>query len=101
MKKALRAAGEGSRASEELKGIAVRAALGLLERSVRMRHRRLAVQRLRDAVALGADVPDDVWCYCREAATATRDTEIQGMYMQSAQAAYGGRKRPLGEIIHG
>jgi len=78
MKKAL-CAGSSSMALE--------AALALLERSVRMRHRRLAVQRLNEAVALGAPVPEEHWRYCREAATASHDTALQALFLVCAQAA--------------
>ena len=78
MKKALRA-GSGSQAVE--------AALALLERSVRMHHRRLAVQRLNEAVAMGARIPDEHWRYCREAAAASHDTKVQHLFMVCAHAA--------------
>ena len=83
MKKALRA-GSGSKALE--------AALALLERSVRMRHRLLAVQRLNEAVALGAPVPEEHWRYCREAAAASRDTTVQALFVVCAQAAQASAK---------
>lgn len=66
---------------------AVEAALALLEHSVRMRHRRLAVQRLNAAVAVGARVPDEHWRYCREAAAASRDSQLQGLFVACAQVA--------------
>ena len=86
MKKALRA-GRRSQAGEAHRTQAAEAALALLERSVRMHHRRLAVQRLNDAVAMGARVPDEHWRYCREAAAASRDIEVQELFLLCARAA--------------
>ena len=85
-KKTLRA-GRRSQAGEAHRTQAAEAALALLERSVRMHHRRLAVQRLNDAIAMGARVPDEHWRYCREAAAASRDIEVQELFMLCARAA--------------
>ena len=41
--------------------------MALLERSIRFRHRRLAVLRLCDAMESGAPVPEAQWRYCLEA----------------------------------
>lgn len=43
------------------------ALMALLERSIRFRHRRLAVLRLCDAMESGAPVPEAQWRYCLEA----------------------------------
>jgi len=45
------------------------------------------VQRLNEAVALGAPVPDEHWRYCREAASASHDTALQALFLVCAQAA--------------
>ena len=86
MKKALHA-GRRPQAGDAHRTQAAEAALALLERSVRMHHRRLAVQRLNDAIAMGARVPDEHWRYCREAAAASRDIEVQELFMLCARAA--------------
>jgi hypothetical protein len=86
MKKTLRA-GRSSLASDGNRTQAAEAALALLERSVRMHHRRLAVQRLNAAVAVGACVPDEHWRYCREAAAASHDSGVQALFVVCAQAA--------------
>ena len=41
--------------------------MALLERSIRFRHRRLAVLRLCDAMESGAPVLEAQWRYCLEA----------------------------------
>ncbi|MDE2503326.1 MAG: hypothetical protein KGL18_10170 [Burkholderiales bacterium] len=84
MKRTLRI-GRRSQAGDLRHAPAVEAALSLLERSVRMRHRRLAVQRLNEAVAIGARVPDAHWQYCRETAAASRNSELQQLFMQCAR----------------
>jgi hypothetical protein len=86
MKKALRA-GRRSQPGDAHRTQAAEAALALLERSVRMHHRRLAVQRLNDAIAMGARIPDEHWRYCREAAPASRNIEVQELFMLCARAA--------------
>ena len=62
------------------------AALALLDRSIRMRHRRLAVQRLGAAVALGAEISQAQWCYCQAAAAASRDKLVQSLFEAAASA---------------
>jgi hypothetical protein len=96
MKRTLRA-GTVSQAGDAQRMLAVEAALALLERSVRMRRRRLAVQRLTEAVRVGARVPDEHWLYCREAAAASRDTRVQALFVASAQTA---QAAPSG-VLHG
>jgi len=100
LKKVLRA-GTAPRATQRQHEQAVQAALALLERSVRMRHRRLAVQRLNEAVTLGAHVPDPHWLYCRQAAEGSRDTQIQALFTRSAMAACGRSPLPQGDFPHG
>lgn len=73
-------------ATEETQRLAAAAALALLERSVRMRHRRLAVLRLKDALALGAGVPADHWLYCRDAAVASRDADVRALFALAERA---------------
>ena len=100
MKKRLRA-GMDSQAPDRHRE-ALDAALALLERSVRMRHRRLAVQRLNAAVTLGARVPAPHWVYCREAAAASRNSDVQALFVASAQAAHhAAPARQAGDTRHG
>ena len=96
MKKALRA-GRRSQAGDAHRAQAAEAALALLERSVRMHHRRLAVQRLNEAVALGASVPEKHWRYCRQAADASHDVRVRALFVASAQTA----QAALKGVAHG
>lgn len=70
--------------------LAAHAALGLLQRSIRMGHRRLAVQRLHEAVSMGLSLDPCVWSYCRDAAAASRDAAVQDLFIRSAQAVHAG-----------
>ena len=100
MKRCLRD-GLCAQAAEGQRRLAEAAALALLERSVRMRHRRLAVQRLNDAVALGVPVPDAHWLYCREAAVASHDTALKALFSQSEHAVHAAGASPAGGHGHG
>jgi hypothetical protein len=80
-------AGMATCASEEQRLHARAAALSLLERSVRMGHRRLAVIRLHAAVTAEAAVPDEHWRYCLEAATACKNAAVQDLYITSLAVA--------------
>jgi hypothetical protein len=70
-------------ATRELRNKAAAAALVLLERSVRMRHCRLAVQRLNAAVTLGAAIPAEYWVYCRKAVGVSRDSKLVVLFLQA------------------
>jgi hypothetical protein len=62
-------------------------ALSLLARSIAFGHGRLAVIRLGMAVRAGAEVPAGHWDYCRNAADASRDPELQALFLGAAQEA--------------
>ncbi len=49
------------------------AALALLRRSVALKHDRLAIQRLLDAVRLEAAIDDELWAHCETAAASVGD----------------------------
>lgn len=85
MKRQLRQ-GMNAQADEVPRRLAEVAALALLDRSVRMRHKRLAVQRLNDAAVLGVHVPDEHWMYCRDAAMASRDAVVQALFDRAERA---------------
>lgn len=68
--------------------VARESALTLLKRSIKFGHVRLAVIRLGEAVAVGAEVPADQWSYCRHAADATREQAVQDLFLAAAQRAH-------------
>ncbi|CAN5816016.1 hypothetical protein BH11PSE13_BH11PSE13_21070 [soil metagenome] len=51
-------------ATDEERRVAQQAAVLLLQRSIVMKHHRLSLCRLVDAVALGAPVDAGAWSYC-------------------------------------
>lgn len=65
------------------------AALGLLARSIRFRHTRLALLRFADAVAIGAQPDPDQWKYCFETALASKDPALQAVFQRAAVTAFG------------
>lgn len=93
LKKSLRAGGE-AHASPQQAQDARAAALVLLERSVAMRHDRLAIQRLLDAVRLRAPVAPALWAHCEAVADRmpglVRPQMLQLLRHQSTQRASDG-----------
>ena len=84
MKRSLRSV-KGAHADDGQRQRARDAALALLVRSVRMGHRRLAVQRLHDAVSFGARVSGEQWAYCRQAAMASGDIGVRALFTRSEE----------------
>ena len=80
------AGGRGS-APSEARTLAKEVALSLLTRSIAFGHGRLAVIRLAMAVQAGADVPQDHWLYCREAATSCKDEALHRLFIEATQSA--------------
>ena len=56
----------------------------LLERSIRFGHDRLALQRLSQAVDLGARLNDVHWKYCRAVAARSNDKALQEHFVSLA-----------------
>lgn len=91
MKRTL-AAGSEAAATSQAGQQARQSALGLLERSVRFGHHRLAILRLATAVESGATPSGDHWIYCRRVATASADESLRQLFLGAAIAA--GRQHP-------
>jgi hypothetical protein len=72
LKRALRQ-GADAQASETQALDARAAALSLVHRSVKMKHDRLAILRLVDAVRLDARVDEALWDYCQAVASSMAD----------------------------
>jgi hypothetical protein len=62
-------------------------ALMLLERSVHLGHRRLALQRLCEAVSLGARVSGAHWAYCASVVAQAADPVLQERLRMACQQA--------------
>ena len=80
-------AGSRSGAEADTLLLARQCALSLLTRSVSFGHGRLAVLRLAKAVDIGADVPQEYWMYCHDAASRSKDDRLRELYLQAARAA--------------
>jgi hypothetical protein len=101
MKKLLRK-GSDVRADRGQRQLAKDAGLALLTRSVRMRHRRLAVQRLHDALSSsGAHVSSEQWAYCRAAAAASGDMAVRASFARSEASLRADRAPALEGPPHG
>jgi hypothetical protein len=61
----------------------------------------VAVQRLHDPVSFGAQVPGEHWAYCREAAAASRNTEVRAMFALSEESLRTNPTQQLGGARHG
>lgn len=79
----------GSRQDARAQAVALarESALLLLARSVAFGHRRLAVLRLTMAVRAGADIPQQHWAHCREAASTSADADLRAKFLRAEQAA--------------
>jgi hypothetical protein len=80
------AAGTAPDASVGAQELAKDMALGLLERSIRFGHSRLAVIRLAMAVTAGAEVPEAHWAYCREAVDGRSD-DVKALFVNAVRTA--------------
>jgi hypothetical protein len=85
-KRALRASGRPG-ASAQDKALAGESALSLLSRSIAFGHGRLAVIRLSMAVDSGAPVPGEHWAYCAKVVQASKDRQLQDIYLAAARNA--------------
>jgi hypothetical protein len=85
-KKLLRRAGKPDSGGQHA-DMARAAALALLDRSVRMRHKRLTLQRLEKAVDLGAAVSAVHWAYCESVATGCHDEALKSLLVRAAGRA--------------
>jgi hypothetical protein len=80
------AAGARPEASSDAQFLAKDSALSLLARSVGFGHGRLALIRLLMAVQVGADIPQELWAYCLEAASLSKDDGLRALFLRSARA---------------
>lgn len=87
-KKALHA-GSAPEATVEQMADARNAALSLLQHSVRLGHKQLALMRLVDAVNLRVDIDASIWEHCLAAARSLQDEQevrsLHALRIQSTQ----------------
>jgi len=81
-------AGSAPEATEKQIAEARSAALGLLQHSVQLGHKRLALMRLVDAVRLHAEVDAPIWEHCLKAARSLHgEREIRSLHALRIQSA--------------
>lgn len=92
--KRLARSGQGADAAPALRQQSQVIALALLDRSIKFKHGRLALLRLKEALALGAAVDAAQWAYCRAVLTQLNDAALRADVDQAwrrAQASTCGR----------
>ncbi len=90
--KRLARAGSGTDAAPALKLQSQAIALALLDRSIKFKHRRLALLRLKEAVELGAPVSTEQWTYCKGVLPLEQDGALRA---DVERAAIGFRSLPV------
>lgn len=85
--KRLTRAGSGIDAAPALKLQSQAIALALLYRSIKFKHRRLALLRLKEAVELGAVVDTDQWTYCKGVLALVEDGALRAHFEHAAKRA--------------
>lgn len=83
LKRQLRTAGLPSAAAAQ-QDLGRDSVLELLERSMRFGHQRLALQRLHQALKLGAVLTETHWKYCHGVAARSQDKSLQERYLALA-----------------
>lgn len=59
-------------------------ALALLDRSIKFKHHRLALLRLKEAVELGAAVDTEQWTYCKGVLAQVQDVALRADFERAA-----------------
>jgi hypothetical protein len=75
--KRLARVGSGAQAEPLLRLQSQAIALALLDRSIKFKHRRLALLRLKEAVELGAPVSAEQWTYCKGVLHLEQDSALR------------------------
>jgi len=87
--KRLARSGQGADAPPELRQQSQAIALALLDRSIKFRHGRLALLRLKEALALGAVVDAAQWAYCQGVLAQVHDIALRADVEQARRRAMG------------
>ncbi len=75
--------GSGTSASPALRLQSQAIALVFLDRSIKFKHRRLAVLRLKDAAELGAPIEEVHWDYCWNVVECSDDVELHSEFLKA------------------
>ena len=85
--KRLARAGSGIDVAPALKLQSQAIALALLDRSIKFKHCRLALLRLKDAVELGAVVDTEQWTYCKGVLASVQDGALRARFEPTVKCA--------------
>lgn len=96
--KRLARAGSGTDAAPALKLQSQAIALALLDRSIKFKHRRLALLRLKEAVELGATVNTEQWTYCKSVMTLEQDGALRADVERAATGSRDTRVAKAGQL---
>ncbi len=94
--KRLARSGSGTDAAPALRVQSQAIALALLDRSIKFKHRRLAILRLTEAAALGASIDTAQWSYCRDVVASGQDLELRAEFAKAVT-----RSLEAGQSRHG
>lgn len=83
--KRLARSGSGTDAAPALRLQSQTIALALLDRSIKFKHRRLALLRLKEAVELGAVVDTEQWTYCKGVLALVQDGALRADFEHAAK----------------
>lgn len=84
--KRLARSGSGVDVAPELKLQSQVIALALLDRSIKFKHRRLALLRFKDAIEMGAQVDVEHWIYCKSLLSLETDGALRADVERAAIA---------------
>lgn len=74
--------GIGADATLPLRQQSQEIALAFLDRSIKFKHRRLAILRLKEAVELGAAIEAAQWSYCWNVVTSAKDPTLHSTFLK-------------------
>ncbi len=93
--KRLARSGSGADAAPALRVQSQAIALALLDRSIKFKHHRLALLRLKEAVELGAAVDTEQWSYCRGVVASGQDLALCAEFAKAVTSS-----REAGQPLH-
>lgn len=96
--KRLARAGSGAQAEPSLRLQSQVIALALLDRSIKFKHRRLALLRLKEAVELGASVNTEQWTYCKGVMALVQDVALRADVERAATCFQASRVAKVGPL---
>lgn len=88
--------GSGTGASPALQLQSQAIALAFLDRSIKFKHRRLAVFRLKEAAELGAPIEEVHWTYCWNVVASGEDSKLHSEFLKAQEYSRKKHRNRLG-----